>query len=86
MMWCDTPCCPSTNIEQAAQAKASSIPLGRRTYEMFEPSWSGRTVEDDPGAPFFNDTTKYVVSATLENPTWRNSQVIGGASHRWIRP
>ena len=23
-----------------------------------------RTVEDDPGAPFFNDTTKYVVSGT----------------------
>ncbi len=25
---------------------------------MFEPAWSERTVEDDPGAPFFNDTTK----------------------------
>jgi hypothetical protein len=24
-------------------------------------------VEDDPGAPFFDDTTKYVVSATLAN-------------------
>jgi hypothetical protein len=29
---------------------------------MFEPARSNRTVEDDPGAPFFNDTTKYVVS------------------------
>ena len=38
------------------------ILLGRTTYEMFEPAWSTRTVEDDPGAPFFNDTTKYVVS------------------------
>jgi dihydrofolate reductase len=47
------------------------------TYEMFEPAWSTRTVEDDPGAPFFNDTTKYVVSGTLTNPTWRNSNVIG---------
>ena len=27
-------------------------------------AWSIRTVEDDPGAPFFNDTTKYVVSGT----------------------
>jgi hypothetical protein len=25
-------------------------------------AWSTRTVEDDPGAPFFNDTMKYVVS------------------------
>ena len=39
---------------------------GATTYEMFEPAWSTRTVEDDPGAPFFNDTTKYVVSGTLD--------------------
>jgi dihydrofolate reductase len=44
---------------------------------MFEPAWSTRTVEDDPGAPFFNDTTKYVVSSTLTNATWRNSRIIG---------
>ena len=42
--------------------KSTGILLGRNTYEMFEPAWSTRTVEDDPGAPFFNDTTKYVVS------------------------
>jgi len=51
--------------------------LGRNTYEMFEPAWSTRTVEDDPGAPFFNDTTKYVVSGTLGEPTWRNSKALG---------
>jgi dihydrofolate reductase len=44
---------------------------------MFEPAWSTRTVEDDPGAPFFNDTTKYIVSATLTTATWRNSKIIG---------
>jgi dihydrofolate reductase len=44
---------------------------------MFEPAWSTRTVEDDPGAPFFNDTTKYVVSGSLTDATWRNSEVIG---------
>ena len=53
------------------------ILLGRTTYEMFEPAWSERTVEDDPGAPFFNDTTKYVVSSTLTTATWRNSKIIG---------
>jgi dihydrofolate reductase len=53
------------------------ILLGRTTYEMFEPAWSTRTVEDDPGAPFFNDTTKYVVSGTLTDATWRNSEIIG---------
>ena len=61
----------------ALTARAGGILLGRTTYEMFEPAWSTRTAEDDPGAPFFNDTTKYVVSGTLETPTWRNSEVIG---------
>ena len=53
------------------------ILLGRTTYEMFEPAWSTRTAEDDPGAPFFNDTPKHVVSATLTTATWRNSTVLG---------
>ena len=57
--------------------RSSGILLGRITYEMFEPAWSQRTVEDDPGAPFFNDTTKYVVSATLTTATWRNSEIVG---------
>jgi dihydrofolate reductase len=61
----------------AVTSKCRGILLGRTTYEMFEPAWSQRTVEDDPGAPFFNDTTKYVVSATLTNATWRNSKIIG---------
>jgi dihydrofolate reductase len=61
----------------AVTERCRGILLGRRTFEMFEPSWSTRTVEDDPGAPFFNDTTKYVVSGTLTDPTWRNSKVIG---------
>ncbi len=62
---------------RAVTDRSKGILLGRRTYEMFEPAWSTRTVEEDEGAPFFNDTSKYVVSATLTNPTWRNSQVIG---------
>jgi dihydrofolate reductase len=61
----------------ASMASCQGILLGRTTYEMFEPAWSQRTVEDDPGAPFFNDTTKYVVSGTLAATTWRNSQLLG---------
>jgi dihydrofolate reductase len=61
----------------AVTDRSTGVLLGRTTYEMFEPAWSTRTVEDDPGAPFFNDTTKYVVSGTLETATWRNSKIIG---------
>ena len=56
---------------------SDGILLGRTTYEMFEPAWSRRTAEEDPGAPFFNDTSKYVVSSTLTTATWRNSEVVG---------
>src|SRR5215212_10916899 len=66
-------------------SRSKGILLGRATYEMFEPAWSTRTVEDDPGAPFFNDTTKYVVSGTLTEPTWRNSQVVGPYDPATIR-
>src|SRR5690242_17357025 len=58
-------------------ARSKAILLGRITYEMFEPAWSTRTEEDDPGAPFFNDTQKYVVSSRLTEPTWRNSTILG---------
>jgi dihydrofolate reductase len=61
------------------------ILLGRTTYEMFEPAWSQRTIEDDPGAPFFNETTKYVVSGTLATATWRNSQLVGPYDPEVIR-
>jgi dihydrofolate reductase len=61
----------------AVTGRSRGILLGRTTYQMFEPAWSTRTVEDDPGAPFFNDTTKYVVSGTLTTATWSNSQLIG---------
>jgi dihydrofolate reductase len=61
----------------AVTARSRGILLGRTTYEMFEPAWSTRTVEEDPGAPFFNDTTKYVVSSTLTSTTWRNSELVG---------
>jgi dihydrofolate reductase len=61
----------------AVTDKSRGILLGRVTYEMFEPAWSTRTVDDDPGAPFFNDTTKYVVSGTLSEATWRNSEIVG---------
>jgi dihydrofolate reductase len=69
----------------AVTGRCDGILLGRTTYEMFEPAWSTRTVEEDPGAPFFNDTTKYVVSGSLANPTWRNSQVIGAYDPEAIR-
>lgn len=73
----------------AAIAKAmdgcEGILLGRTTYQMFEPAWSARTADDDPGAPFMNDTKKYVVSSTLTGATWRNTELLGGYDPERIR-
>jgi dihydrofolate reductase len=65
--------------------RCGSILLGRKTYEMFEPAWSVRTPEEDPGAPFMNETTKYVVSSTIGTPTWRNSELLGPYDAERIR-
>ncbi|WP_222268185.1 dihydrofolate reductase family protein [Modestobacter marinus] len=68
-------------------ASSSGILLGRTTFEMFAPAWSTRTVEDDEGAPFFNDTRKYVVTSTLTDAesVWANSTVLGAYDADRIR-
>lgn len=70
----------------AITAASSAILLGRTTFEMFAPAWRDRTPEDDRGAPFFNETTKHVVSSTLSSAdAWQNSTVLGPYSAQSIR-
>ena len=64
---------------------SKAILLGRRTYEMFAPAWSTRTAEDDPGARFMNESPKYVVSGSIKDTDWNNSEVIGAYSADAIR-
>ena len=64
---------------------SKAILLGRRTYQEFAPSWSTRTAEDDPGAPFMNEAPKYVVSASLQAADWSNSSILGPYSASTIR-
>lgn len=61
----------------AVMAPSKAILLGRQTYEEFYPAWSPRTAEQDPGAPFFNETPKHVVSGTLQSAEWKNSTILG---------
>ena len=72
----------------ALTGRSKGILLGRTTYQMFAQAWPNRTAEEDPGAPFFNDTTKYVVSSTLDPkaaPAWQNTEVIGDYDPAAIR-
>ncbi len=69
----------------AIMGTSTAILLGRVTYEQFAPAWSARTAEQDPGAPFMNDTPKHVVSSTLRHADWSNSSVVGGYDAGAIR-
>ena len=69
-----------------AMGPCKAILLGRRTFEMFAPAWSKRTAAEDPGAPFMNDSPKYVVSSTLKNgDIWKNSEMTGAYNADKIR-
>jgi dihydrofolate reductase len=56
---------------------AEALLLGRKTYEGFAAVWP--TVTDEVGfAEKMNTMPKYVVSTTLADPEWNNSNVIKG--------
>jgi dihydrofolate reductase len=52
---------------------ADALLLGRVTYEGFAEAWPSRTGEF---ADKFNGMTKYVVTSTLADPDWSNSEAI----------
>lgn len=47
--------------------------LGRKTYDIFAGYWPKH--RDNPIGETFTKVTKYVVSTTLEKPTWENTVV-----------
>jgi dihydrofolate reductase len=61
----------------ALTGDADAILLGRTTYEMFAPAWRDRTADDDPGAPFFNDTEKLVVGGRDLVEEWAHTTALG---------
>ena len=69
----------------AITGASTAILLGRTTYEMFAPAWRDRTPEEDPGAPFFNDTEKLVVGASPLGEEWANTTPLGAYDAGAIR-
>jgi dihydrofolate reductase len=55
--------------------RSEALLLGRVTYEGFAAAWPSREGEF---ADKFNNMPKYVVSSTLQNPSWSNTTVLGG--------
>jgi dihydrofolate reductase len=54
---------------------SEALLLGRVTYEGFAEAWPSR---DGDFADKFNTMPKYVVSSTLDAPTWNNTTVLKG--------
>ena len=51
-------------------SSSDTLLLGRVTYEGFAAAWPQ---SPDPGAEYFNNVRKYVVSTTLDSAEWNNS-------------
>ena len=60
-------------LDEALEANA--LLIGRRTYESFAGAWPKREGEF---ADKFNSMPKYVVSSTLQDPSWPNTTVLAG--------
>jgi dihydrofolate reductase len=59
--------------------------LGRRTYEGFAAAWPSRPDDEAGFTKRMNGMPKYVVSNTLEDPSWENTIVLAGDAAEAVR-
>lgn len=64
-------------VQTEAMAEPYDLLLGRKTYELFAPSFADAGTEN-PIATKFLHATKYVVTSTLTELDWANSECISG--------
>ena len=63
------------NAVGAAMADCDAMLLGRVQYEQFASYWP---TSEDEFAGFMNNQKKYVVTTTLTEATWTNTEIISG--------
>src|ERR687886_878962 len=73
----------SANNDEMAEANAAGMAdsdatlFGRVTYQEFASYWPYQNSADQPFTDYLNNTPKYVVSTTLQEPLeWQNSTLI----------
>jgi dihydrofolate reductase len=63
----------------SGMAAADAMLFGRVTYQEFAAFWPYQNSAEQPFTNYLNNTPKYVVSTTLEEPLqWNNSTLISG--------
>src|SRR5215210_8546412 len=63
----------------SGMAAADAMLLGRVTYQEFASFWPYQNSAEQPFTDYLNNTPKYVVSTTLQEPLqWQNSTLIKG--------
>jgi dihydrofolate reductase len=63
-------------IQTELLERCDIVLMGRRTYDSFAPAWSARS--GDPYSDRINAMRKVVMSTTLSDPEWTNTEVIAG--------
>ena len=63
------------NAVGAAMADSDAMLLGRKQYQQFAAYWP---TSQDEFADFMNNQKKYVVTTTLTEATWNNTEIITG--------
>ena len=74
-----------TEFQTAQRASADGVLLGRVTYEQFAGYWPAQTDDETGVSEYLNTTEKYVVSATLTDPSWQHTTVLAGEPLAAIR-
>lgn len=65
-----------TAVQTELLLGCDAVLLGRNTFESFAGVWEGKS--GDEYTDQMNRMAKYVVSSTLDQPTWNNTTVIRG--------
>ena len=63
-------------VVSAGTAVNKAFLMGRELYDEWAAYWPDST--DEPFATYFNTMPKYVISSSLEKPTWNNTTVLSG--------
>ncbi|MEM7502696.1 MAG: dihydrofolate reductase family protein [Pseudomonadota bacterium] len=64
-------------VMREAMAQPYDILFGRKTYETFAGHWPNES-DENPVARMMNDARKYVITSTLTEFAWNNTQSLAG--------